>query len=213
MTLEFGSARENMVENQVRTNDVTDLRVQDAMRAIRRESVVPPDRAYLAYAEGSVEYSPGLCLLQPRDVAKLLQGVRPQPGERALAIAAPYGALALSEIGLKVRLRLPPGADTALLAPAMAEAGVDVVEAELSAIDPDAPYDVILVEGSVVQTPESWTAMLALGGRLGVIEQEGPVGRAKLFLHGDDHRISSRILFDAAAPALPGFQPAPAFQF
>ena len=45
------AARLNMVESQVRTADVTDLRIQDAMRRIAREGFLPVDRAYLAYAD------------------------------------------------------------------------------------------------------------------------------------------------------------------
>ena len=112
MTLDFAAARENMVENQVRTNDVTDLGVQDAMRAVRRERLCPPDRLHLAYAEAPVEYAPGYALMEPRDVAKLLQGLRPRAGERALAIAAPYAAAVLAAMGLKTALRLPARLET-----------------------------------------------------------------------------------------------------
>jgi len=207
MTLDFSAARENMVENQVRTNDVTDLAIQDAMRAVRRETVCPANRLHLAYAEAEVEYAPGLHLLQPRDLAKLLQGVRPCTGERALAIAAPYGALVLAAMGLSVRLRLPEGVETAVAAP------VEVTHAALDAAEAGAVYDVILVEGAVTSTPDAWTAMLAPGGRLGVIERRGPVGHGTLYLRGDDGVISHRPLFDAQPAYLPGFAPVAAFQF
>ena len=49
--VDFTAARLNMVESQVRTNDVTDVRVQDAMRVIARETLVPAGKAYLAYAD------------------------------------------------------------------------------------------------------------------------------------------------------------------
>ena len=68
------AARLNMVESQVRTADVTDLRIQDAMRRILREAFLPEGRAYLAYA----------------DV------------ERGLAIAAPYAAAILEACGVAV---------------------------------------------------------------------------------------------------------------
>ncbi len=75
--MDFAAARLNMVESQVRTQDVTDVRIHDAMRELSRESFMPEGKAYLAYADASVEYAPGRCLMQPRDVAKLLQAVRP----------------------------------------------------------------------------------------------------------------------------------------
>ena len=213
MTLDFAAARENMVENQVRTNDVTDIGVQDAMRRVRRERLCPPARLHLAYAEAPVGYAPGYALMEPRDVAKLLQGVRPRAGERALAIAAPYAAAVLSAIGLNTRLRLPPGLETGDLVAHLAEDGVATSFGELAAVDEDGPYDVIMVEGAVQRTPEAWIDMLKLGGRLGVIERQGPVGRAKLYLRSDENLVSARILFDATPPMLPGFESAPAFQF
>ena len=68
---DLAAARLNMVESQVRTQDVTDVRIQDAMRAIARETFVPSGKAYLAYADLEVEYAPGRWLLKPRDVSKL----------------------------------------------------------------------------------------------------------------------------------------------
>ena len=96
---DFTSARLNMVESQVRTADVTDLRIQDAMRALPRERFMPEARAFQAYADLEVEYAPGRWLLKPRDVAKLVQALRPLAGERALAISAPYAAAVLQALG------------------------------------------------------------------------------------------------------------------
>src|SRR5258707_11423777 len=90
----------NVVESQVRPADVTDVRIHDAMRELPRERFLPPAKAYLAYADIDLEYAPGRWLLKPRDVAKLLQAVRPIPGERALTIPPPYAAAVLEHLGL-----------------------------------------------------------------------------------------------------------------
>jgi protein-L-isoaspartate(D-aspartate) O-methyltransferase len=180
---DLAAARENMVESQVRTQDVTDVRIQDAMRDIPREAVVPPARTYLAYADAEIEYAPGRWLLKPRDVSKLLQAVRAMPGERALAIAAPYAALVLERLGLTVE-RLD---------------GEDLREA------PAGAFDVIVCEGAVGRAPASWTEALAPGGRLGVVERDGPVGRACLYLRGADG-LGRRELFDSTPPVLAGME-------
>ena len=44
---------------QVRTQDVTDVRLQDVMGVLAREQFVPADRTHLAYADLEVEYAPG----------------------------------------------------------------------------------------------------------------------------------------------------------
>lgn len=187
---DLAAARENMVESQVRTQDVTDVRIQDAMRDIRREDVVPPAKTYLAYADLDVEYASGRWLLKPRDVSKLLQAVRPMPGERALAIAAPYAALVLEHMGLSVTRF--DGADLAQV--------------------PAGAFDVIVCEGAVARAPSSWTAALAPGGRLGVVERDGPVGRACLYLNAEDG-VGRRELFDSTPPVLAGMEAQHGFAF
>src|ERR1700761_3025683 len=102
MTFDYQAARLTMVESQVRTSDVTDLHVQDAMRIAPREDLCPADKRAIAYADAEIEYAPGLYLLRPRAIGKLLQALRPQPGERALALSAPYGAQVMKQIGCVV---------------------------------------------------------------------------------------------------------------
>lgn len=180
---DFAAARLNMVESQVRTQDVTDVRIQDAMRTIPRESFMPEGKAYLAYTDIEVEHAPGRWLLKPRDVSKLLQALKPMPGERCLAINAPYAAAVIEDMGIAVS-RLD-GAD-------------------LTQVKPDA-YDVIVVEGAVGRAPDAWLDGLALGGRLGVVERAGRVGQAVLYVRGEDG-IGRRDLFDCFPPVLAGIE-------
>jgi protein-L-isoaspartate(D-aspartate) O-methyltransferase len=213
MALDFATARDNMVENQVRTNDVTDLAVQDAMRAVARERFCPPGKSYLAYAEAAVEYAPGWFLMEPRDISKLLQAIGPRAGERALCIAAPYAAAVLDRIGLHVTLLQPDGAPSNAVAAALEGTGVVVRSGALTELGEGASFDVIVCEGAVPATPPSWTAAIAVGGRLGVVERHGPVGKARLYLRGVDRLAATREIFDANSPMLPGFVAPPAFVF
>jgi len=187
MSSDFAAARLNMVESQVRPNDVTDLALQDAMRAIPREQFCA-GKPHLAYADAEVEYADGRYLLRPRNVSKLLQSLAPRAGERALAICAPYAAEVLRRVGLSV----------------------DEAEGD-AAIAPGA-YDVIVCEGAVAEAPGSWIAGLSRGGRLGVIERPGPVGKATIYLRSEDD-TGSRIAFDATPPYLPGHEPRKSFAF
>jgi protein-L-isoaspartate(D-aspartate) O-methyltransferase len=190
MSADFATQRAVMVEGQVRVADVTDYALQDAMRVVPREALLPPQKAHLAYADIEPPYAPGRWLLRPRDVARLLQALKPRAGERALAIAAPYAAAIMTAMGVEVT-RL----DTPELEPA------------------DGDYDIVVCEGAVAETPASWTAALkADGGRLGVIERRGPVGRAELWLR-TPRGLGRRDLFDCAAPIMSGFEPKPRFVF
>jgi protein-L-isoaspartate(D-aspartate) O-methyltransferase len=187
---DFAAARLNMVESQVRPADVTDVRLHDAMRGLPREDFLPPAKAYLAYADIEVEYAPGRSLLKPRDVAKLLQAVRPMPGERALAIAAPYAAAVLEHLGLTVA-RLDEG--------------------DLSQVS-GGPFDIIVCEGAVGRAPAAWLGAIALRGRLAVVERDGPVGKACLYLRAEDG-VGRREVFDATPPVMAGFAAEHGFAF
>jgi protein-L-isoaspartate(D-aspartate) O-methyltransferase len=194
MSTDFAAQRATMVESQVRVADVTDYAIQDAMRTVPREALLPPATAYLAYADVEVEWAPGRWLLKPRDVAKLLQALRPRPGEKALAIAAPYAAALMTAMGLHVT-RLDDGD---LTSP--------------SGQDFDGSFDVVVCEGAVTSVPPAWCDALALGGRLGVVQRTGPVGRAELYIRSE-RDVGRRDLFDAAPPVMPGFEAQPAFTF
>src|SRR6185437_3409330 len=162
---DFAYQRQIMVDGQVRPNDVPDLAIQVAMRSVPREVSCPPEKAYLAYADAEVEYAPGRFLMRPRDAAKLLHAVKPKPGERALAIAAPYLAAVLEALGLSVTRR-----DDGDLA-----AGVD------------GTFDLIVCEGAVTGAPpESWLAALADGGRLGLAVRDGRTGAVRAYQRAAD---------------------------
>jgi protein-L-isoaspartate(D-aspartate) O-methyltransferase len=180
MSADFAAARDIMVDSQVRTQDVTDLAIQDAMRAFPRESLAPAGKGWLAYADTEIEYAPGRWMLRPRDVAKLLQAVSPRAGERSLAIAAPYAGAIMQRMGLSVTL--------------------------IDARDPlSGLYDVVLCEGAVAAAPAAWKAALAVGGRLGVVERDGPVGRARLYIRTAE-TVGSRVVFDCTPPVMAGFE-------
>jgi len=190
MAADFAAARENMVESQIRTADVTDLAIQDAVRHVDRERLLPEGKSFSAYADTEVEYAPGRFLMRPRDVAKMLQALEPQAGETALAIAAPYAAAVLERLGLTVE-RLD---DAALR---VAQTG---------------RYDLVISEGAVSEPPEDWKDSLALHGRLGIVVRSGPLGRAMLYIRFEDG-VGARSLFESSAVVLSGFEPKAAFVF
>lgn len=190
MSFDFTAARNNMVESQVRVADVTDYAIQDAMRVVERERLLPDAKRSLAYADVEVPYAPGRALMRPRDAAKLLQAIRPRAGERALAIAAPYLAEVMRTIGLQVD---------------------QLDEGDLAA-PPQGQYDVVVSEGAVTAAPEAWTGALAPGGRLGVVERDGPVGKARVYVRGETG-LGVREVFDATPPMLGGFEAPRQFAF
>ncbi len=209
--MDFHAARQNMVESQVRVNDVTDPALQLAMRHIARERLCATSQAFGAYGEVEVPIAPGRVLMKPRDISKLLQNVEPKAGETALAIAAPYAAAVLSHAGLATTALEADARVLAVVGPYLKELAVACIEGDLKAPAANS-YDVIIVEGAVAEVPASWLKALKPGGRLGVVLKDGPVGRARIYLRLENG-FSEREAFDSMPSTLPGFERIPSFQF
>ncbi|MGU3455121.1 protein-L-isoaspartate O-methyltransferase family protein [Brevundimonas sp. M1A4_2e] len=207
--MDFAAARKVMLDSQVRVNDVTDRQLHAAIGAVQRERFCAPDRAFSAYADVEPEIVNGRRLMLPRDVAKLLQGLDARSGEKALAIAAPYAAAVLAQMGLQVTAQESDAAVFDVVGAALAEAGVETAVAPLSQPQGEG-YDLIVSEGAVIERPDSWIAALRPGGRLAVVERDGASGAAVLYVRGREG-VSRRELFDAAPDLLPEMTPAPAF--
>lgn len=207
--MDFAAARKVMVDSQVRVNDVTDRALQAALLAVPRERFLPPERAWSAYAEIEPEIAGERRLMLARDLSKLLMALDARPGERALALAAPYAAAVLARLGLDVTAQESDEAVFGVVGGILAEEGVRTITAPLGA-PADGGYDVIVCEGAVPGRPEAWLDALNIGGRLAVVERTGAVGKAVLYVRGEQG-VSRRELFNAAPPLLAELSPIPIF--
>lgn len=211
---DFAALRRMMVDGQVRTADVTDQRLQSAMLSVPRERFVPAEKASLAYLDLDVLVSePGVPerrLLKPMVLAKLLQtaGVRETDHVLDVGCATGYSTALLARLAATVTgVEENPGI-ARRAAEALAAAGVDnakIVTGPLVQGYPgDAPYDLIVLEGSSEIEPEMLLDQLKDGGRLVCVLGRSPVGKATLYrrIGGE---LSGRPVFDAAAPLLSGY--------
>ena len=216
--MDFAHARQVMVDSQVRTADVTDVRIIAAMRELPRERFVPAKARSLAYADMDVEAAPGRTLMRPRYLAKLIQALAPRAEDKTLEIAGAtgYGAAVLGQLCASV-ITLDQDPDLSFAARAALESsGVTnartVCTAPVEGWVDDAPFDLILLNGSAEFTPEAWLAQLSPGGRLGVIVREGAAGTARVYTKSGD-TIAFRPVFDAAPPLVDGLRKPAAFRF
>ena len=216
--MEMARARDVMVESQVRTADVTDTRIIRAMRALPRERFAPAGKRPLAYADIEVEVAPGRSLMRPRDLAKLVQALSPQANERALEIAGAtgYGAAVLASCCREV-ITLDPDPDLSFGAHAALESCglANTKTVSTAATDgwaDEAPYDVIMLNGSAEFVPDAWLEQLAHGGRLGVIVRQGAAGAARIYTRTEG-AAAHRTVFDAAPPVAPGLRRPQTFTF
>jgi protein-L-isoaspartate(D-aspartate) O-methyltransferase (PCMT) len=117
---DFAAARRNMVDGQVRTADVTDLRILAAMSVIAREEFVPAAQAGLAYLDIDVPVGAGRRLLKPMVLAKLIHAADLSGTSRVLDVgcATGYGAAVLAQVaGEVVALEQEPALQAASLLP------------------------------------------------------------------------------------------------
>jgi len=219
----FSTARQKMVDGQVRTSDVTDSRILDAMLALPREDFVPDAKRALAYLDLDLDVADGGAvkryLVKPVLTAKSLQAAEVKDSDNVLVVGAAtgYAAALAARLASKV---IAVESDPALCVKGrdiIARLGLDgsvtYRTAEAAAGDPaGAPYDVILLNGATEVMPQTLCDQLKEGGRLlGVFAITRP-SRATIVTHthGD---FGHRTLFDAAAPILPGLERVPAFVF
>ncbi|MDE2380357.1 protein-L-isoaspartate O-methyltransferase [Bradyrhizobium sp.] len=218
----FASARQHMVDGQVRTIDVTDRRILDAMLTVPREAFVPASRQALAYLDLDLDVSEASgakrFLIKPALTAKLLQAADISSTDRVLVVGCATGYVAAIAAKLAAEV-VATEDDSALLAKArqtlaaLGAANVACKAAPCAEGDPaGAPYDVILINGASEVTPEGLLGQLKEGGRLVGVSAETRPQRAMVVTrsHGE---FGFRTLFDAAAPVLPGLERAAAFVF
>lgn len=216
---DFTAARRMMVDGQVRTSDVTDLRLIAAMLELPREKFVAHDKAALAYLDRDLPATKGTpprCLLKPMVLAKMIQAADIGPLDRVLDVgtATGYSAAVMAQLAGSV-IALEEDEELARRARENLS-GVGNVEVVIGSLTDGwpagAPYDVILLDGATEQAPQALLRQLCDGGRLVCVLGRGPASKAVLY-RASSGQASARPIFDATAPVLPGFAAVPAFVF
>lgn len=218
---DFDKARRAMVETQLRTSNVADRRVLAAMGEVPRETFVPAARQDLAYSDDShpLEAGQGHRELPPAAVVgKLLQLAEVRRTDKVLSVASGAGytvavlsRLAAEVVGVETDAVLAARSRTALAA-----IGYDnavIIEGPLStAARHQAPFDLVVLEGTVEETPAEYFPLLTDGGRLVALLRQGPVAVAHLYVKsGRD--VASRADFDGVLTPLPSDKAVEEFVF
>lgn len=222
--VDMAELRLRMVNNQLRTFDVTDYRVQDAMLAVPRERYVPAKHRGIAYSDEALAIAQDelarttRTMTRPAVLGRLLQLAQIQDDDVVLLVgaglgysAAIIGQLASAVIALECDEALADAARDNLDAGSVDNAVV-VTGPLQDGYAKEAPFDQIFVDGAVQVEPAALEQQLKVGGRMVVVHGEGLAGRARLITRGE-HGFASRDAFNASMDTLPGFVPAPSFVF
>lgn len=217
--MDYTLARHNMIQSQIRPWDVRDEHVLEVLALVPREDFVPAAYRNLAFADMQIPLAHGQAMMAPKLEARLLQALEIRPQDRILEIGTGSGYLTalLATLGAQVvSVEMFPD----LLEAArqrLAAHGVSNVVLELGdgahGWERHAPYDAILLTGSVASLPPALTRQLAVGGRLVVVVGAPPVMEAVLVRRVSEISWSHTGLFETSLPPLANAEPPRKFVF
>jgi protein-L-isoaspartate(D-aspartate) O-methyltransferase len=216
--------RRIMIETQLRPSSVNDPHVLAAVAAIPRERFVPVAMRPFAYIDEALEVwpsrdgAPARFLLTPLAQSRLIQLASVGASDCVLDVgcATGYSTALLAKLGSEV-IGIEPEPELADAATAtlreLAIANARIVEGALAkGHAAGAPYDAIVINGSVPSVPDSLFDQLSEGGRLVAIVASSVQPRLWLYVKAGG-AVSGLPHFDVGAKSLPGFAPAPQFAF
>nr|WP_217345467.1 protein-L-isoaspartate O-methyltransferase [Noviherbaspirillum sp. L7-7A]MBV0879750.1 protein-L-isoaspartate O-methyltransferase [Noviherbaspirillum sp. L7-7A] len=205
-------ARFNMIEQQIRTWDVLDTEILDLLHVVRREAFVPEAVRSLAFVDTEIPLPGGENMLPPKFEARVLQEVAPRKHETVLEIGAGTGYMAalLAHRALHVTtVEISPELK-AMAERNLADYGVGNVDVVLGngafgwegSGQFTAPYDVIVISGSLPMLPDAFLRQLKVGGRLLCVIGERPVMEARLITRTSETGYHTRNLFETSVTPL-----------
>jgi protein-L-isoaspartate(D-aspartate) O-methyltransferase len=222
--MDFEKARFNMVEQQVRPWDVLDQSVLDLLFVVKREDFVPPAYRALAFSDMEIPLrvegvDTGECMWSPKLEARILQELAVKPHETVLEIGTGSGYLtallahkAYHVVSVEIDPRL-----AAFGAANLARAGVHNVRLESGDAGRGwtsrAPYDAIVVTGSLPLVPLALRSQLKIGGRLAAVVGADPVMSAEIITRVSDASFDTSRLFETWLKPLRNAEQPSSFHF
>ena len=220
-------ARFNMIEQQIRPWEVLDPQVLALLDQVKREDFAPAAHKALAFTDMALPLTQpaveGQAMLPPRVEARLLQEAAVQATDKVLEIgtgsghmAALLAKLAQRVVTIEIDEPLARVARNNLQQAGIGNAEVRVADAAangFAACATEAPWNVIVLSGSVAEVPPALLNMLAPGGRLVAIVGQEPVMRATVITRTGDAAFATAQPWDTVAPRLRNMPEPSQFKF
>jgi protein-L-isoaspartate(D-aspartate) O-methyltransferase len=205
---DFGRAREHMVDNQLRTSNITDWRILSQFSTVPREVFVAAERQSVAYIDDIQwfgETGKGRFMSAPTTLARLVQLGEITEADSVLDVGVASGystAIIAGLCGSVVGLESDGGLASSAAAniESLGIANARIVDGDLKAVG-KGPFNAIIMEGALESVPPEYFSVLADGGRLVALIRKGPVAVATVFLK-TGKGIASRPEFNASLPPL-----------
>lgn len=225
--IDLEHARFNMIEQQIRPWDVLDTSVLELLSVVHREDFAPLAHKALAFVDMQIPLKDpadealqrGQCMLEPKVEARLLQDLHVLPTDKVLEVGTGSGYMAalLAHRAQRV-ITLEIDGELARTARAnLQKAGITNVEVRetdgAKGLPAEAPFDVIVLSGSVAEVPQALLSQLKVGGRLAAIVGFEPVMRTTLVTRTGEASFDTAQPWDTLAPRLAHFPEPSRFHF
>jgi protein-L-isoaspartate(D-aspartate) O-methyltransferase len=201
------AARHQMVDQQIRTWEVLDPRVLDALAAVPREAFVPAEYRELAFADTPIPIGFGQSMLAPNLQGRILQALGVNATDRVLEVGSGTGYLSacLSLLGaathsIDIQAEFIATSSANLLSALNTRVQFELRDAFSAA--PLGEYDVVAVTGSLPVYDTRFERSLRVGGRLFAIVGVAPVMDAILVRRVDDTEWIRESLFETVIEPL-----------
>jgi protein-L-isoaspartate(D-aspartate) O-methyltransferase len=217
--MDFEQARNNMVEQQIRTWEVLDQNVLDAISAIARDEFVPGAYRNLAYSDTSIPLGYGESMMTPKLEGRIVQSLNLTSNDRILEIGTGSGYLTAllahcggQVVSIEVLAGLHDSAKTRLESRAITNISLEQGDG-LAGWKSAEPYEAIVLTGSVASPPLDIERQLTIGGRLFMVVGEAPAMEAILLTRVGENEFSSESLFETDLKPLVGGEAISRFKF
>jgi len=212
-------ARFNMVEQQIRPWQVLDPQVLTVLSNVPRELFVPQAYQAMAYTDTDIPLGHGESMAPPRVAARLMHDLHLTGTEKVLEIGTGSGYMtallagrAQRVVSLEINPELASNARNNLQRAGITNADVRVADGSTGASG-DAPFDAIVLGGSVAEVPQALLQQLKVGGHLLAIVGQDHIMVATLYTRTAEAAWDSKALWDHTAPRLQGFTEPTRFKF
>ena len=206
--MDLEKARFNMIEQQIRPWEVLDDTILCLLQRIKREEYVPEAYRAMAFMDLEIPLGHGESMLSPKVEARLVQELHLDPTDKVLEVGTGCGymtALLASLAGHVHSLEIIPEFSQAA-AQKLAAHDISNVTCEIGDAargwQKYAPYDVIVVTGSLPLLPDEFIAQLKPGGRLLAFIGLAPAMEARLTRLIEPGVIDSEVIFETDVRAL-----------
>jgi len=201
-------ARQQMIEQQIRTWDVFEERLLALFDRVERHRFVPDGWQRLAYAEAEIPIGHDEVMMRPSVEGRLLQALAVGPEDEVLEIGTGSGYLTacLASLGrgvvsVDIHEDFLTGAAKKLDAEGLDNVSLKLHDAGLEG-PPPGRFDAIAVTGSLPAIDTRLLEALKPGGRLFVVLGNLPVMEARLYSRDASDSLRSEAYFETCLPRL-----------